>query len=549
MLTQTGNAFDVERPAKVLDPTPMVLMLGTEAPEVLNRSRKTHVLAYGLASRATLAMRTERQIGQPTKKGRIIKFKMYRTLFTYALGALIQLPLYAQPSGAQDQQVTVVTNANADGIAIPSGFLGLSFETADMLPKADGTYAYFRPSNHNLVNIIRTIGIRSLRIGGNTSDRPGVPVPGARDIDQLFAFAQSAGVKVIYTLRLRDSSPEEAARLAKYLEGHYAEDISCFVVGNEPDVYERQYPHYRDDLNRYLAAILAPDVAPTAKICGPSTTPGYSEWSNNFVSDFGPAGHVLWVTQHSYPGGSANKVSNPSAERERILSPSFADNYQKLADSFVPAVENSHMQYRIEETNSFFNGGAKNVSNTFASSLWALNYLYWWAAHHSQGVNFHTGDYVAAGADQTICWYGMFHTLTDGGYELRPIAYAMKAFDLTSHGVLLPINGLPANTRLNVYAVADHVSHELYLTMVNGGDTRVTLALNPQTKYPRAEYMLLAPPNGDLGATSGITLGGSEISGDGHWSGKWLREPLDHGHLRITLQPATALLVRLPLSE
>lgn len=463
------------------------------------------------------------------------------------LALVALLPLQAQTEGPNPQQLTLTVNASAPGIPIPSDFLGLSFETADLLPKSDGTYPYFRASNRDLIRLFHTLDIRSLRIGGNTSDRPGVAVPNTRDIDQLFAFAKATDAKVIYTLRLRDSSPGKDAPLAKYLEEHYAQDISCLVVGNEPDVYEKQYPRYREDLRQYLAAILAPGVAPNAKICGPSTTPGHPDWSNNFVADFGPTGHVLWITQHSYPGGNGKKVTDPAAQRERILSPEFAEHYQKLADSFVPAVEAARMQYRIEETNSFYNGGAKDVSNTFASSLWALKYLYWWAAHRSQGVNFHTGDFVAAGPEQTICWYGIFHTLPGGGYEIRPIAYAMKAFELTSHGTLVPVSGLPANTRVNAYAVVDHNSHKLYLTLINSGHKRATVALNPP--YARAKSMLLSVPNGDLAATRGVTLGGSEITGAGQWKGHWSLQPLHHGHLRVMLLPETALLLKLTLSK
>jgi hypothetical protein len=285
------------------------------------------------------------------------------------------------------------------------------------------------------------------------------------------------------------------------------------------------------------------------KICGPSTTPGHPDWSNNFAADFGPTGHVLWITQHSYPGGNGKKVEDPAAQRERILSPEFAEHYQKLAESFVPAAEAAHMQYRIEETNSFYNGGAKDVSNTFASSLWALKYLYWWAEHRSQGVNFHTGDFVAAGPVQTICWYGIFHTLPGGGYEIRPIAYAMKAFDLTGHGTLVPVSGLPASTRVNAYAVVDHNSHALYLTLINSGNEPTTVALNPQKKYARAESMLLSASNGDLAATTGVTLGGSSIGGSGQWNGHWSPQPLHHGHLRVTLKPESVLLLKLPLSK
>jgi len=176
-------------------------------------------------------------------------------------------------------------------------------------------------------------------------------------------------------------------------------------------------------------------------------------------------------------------------------------------------------------------------------------YLYWWAAHRSQGVNFHTGDFVAAGPVQTICWYGIFHTLPGGGYEIRPIAYAMKAFDLTGHGTLVPVSGLPADTRVNAYAVADHNSHALYLTLINSSHERATVTLNPRKKYALAESMLLSAPDGNLAATTSVTLGGSGISGSGQWNGHWSRQPLDHGHLRVMLQPETALLLKLPLSK
>lgn len=475
-----------------------------------------------------------------------MKLNFYRKFAALAAAIVFPLMLAAQPAGARPQQFTVTADTSAQGIAIPPDFVGLSFETADTLPKSDGTYPYFRVSNRDLIQLFHTLGIRSLRIGGNTSDRPGVAVPDTRDIDELFGFAKAADAKVIYTLRLRDSSPEKDAPLAKYLEDHYAAQLSCLVVGNEPDIYEKQYPRYRDDLRRYLAAIFAPGVAPDVKLCGPSPA-GHPEWSNHFVSDFGPSGHVLWITQHSYPGGNGKKVADATAQRERILSPQFAQHYAQLADRFVPAVKAAHMQYRIEETNSFYNGGAKDVSNTFASSLWALKYLYWWAARDSQGVNFHTGDFVAAGPVQTICWYGIFHTLPGGGYEIRPIAYAMKAFDLAGHGTLLPVTGLPAESDVNAYAVADRASHTLYFTLVNSGHEQATVTLNPAKKYSRAESMLLEAP--DLAATTGVTLGGAGISGAGEWRGKWSRQKLDHGHLRVTLRPESALLLRLPISQ
>ena len=49
--------------------------------------------------------------------------------------------------------------------------------------------------------------------------------------------------------------------------------------------------------------------------------------------------------------------------------------------SFVPQAISNALPYRLEEVNNYFNGGATNVSNTFASALWGLDFMYWWAAH------------------------------------------------------------------------------------------------------------------------------------------------------------------------
>jgi hypothetical protein len=121
-----------------------------------------------------------------------------------------------------------------------------------------------------------------------------------------------------------------------------------------------------------------------------------------------------------------------------LLSRNLSQEYERLHGTFGPAVRENRLTYRIEETNSFYNGGAKDVSNTFAAALWGLDYLYWWAGRDANGVDFHTGDNVAAGERQTPCWYATFWSAPTG-YKVLPLAYAIKAFDLGSHGRLLPV--------------------------------------------------------------------------------------------------------------
>ena len=102
-------------------------------------------------------------------------------------------------SWAQSDAVTVTLSSGNPGATIPSDFSGLSFEEADLLP-VSGKY-YFVNTNQPLITLFNTLGVTSLRIGGNTADSG--TLPANADIDALFGFAEAAKVKVLYALRLK----------------------------------------------------------------------------------------------------------------------------------------------------------------------------------------------------------------------------------------------------------------------------------------------------------------------------------------------------------
>jgi hypothetical protein len=447
-------------------------------------------------------------------------------------------------SSAAQPRVQLNFNLSAPATPIPSDFLGLSFETLTLLPHPDGTPTYFVPSNHALIQLFHTLGIRSLRIGGNTADTPSIPIPTEPEIDQLFQFAQAADVKVIYTLRLRESSIPKVAEAAKYLMNHHAAQIDCLSIGNEPNIYEHEFSKYADDLRAYTPAILA--ATPNTRLCGPGTNiSGTAPWANGYIKEFGQSPQLLWLTQHAYPGGAGGKVTDPAAGIRQMLSPEFEQRYQNYVNAFVPAAQAAHIRYRIEETNSFYNGGAKDVSNTFASSLWALDYLYFWLTHGSSGVNFHTGDTVAAADHQAPCWYATFWTKPDGTLDVHPIAYAIKAFDLTAHGDLLPIEALNTPSTLKIYATRS-ANQTIYLTLIDKQmDTTqppATIEVSLPTHSQKISTMSLTAPS--LNATSGVQLGGATIGSEGQWNGAWqITSP--GKTLRLKIPPASALLVRI----
>lgn len=442
--------------------------------------------------------------------------------------------------------VTVVVDPSSAGPTIADDFAGLSYETKREMPDAAGSY-YFRGDNAPLAAMFRTLGIKNLRIGGNTVDSPKVAIPAERDIDQLFAFAKAADTKVIYSFRLHNGDAVGSAAQAKYIAEHYASNLLCFSIGNEPDIYIHSWDGYMKAFQPIYDAINR--AVPEAKYCGPSLTSNARPWAHNFADQYYPGGRIIYIGQHEYAGGAGGKQKDPAAGRNLILSPGWHDIYQTYYDKFVPGLKGA--PYRLEEANNFYNGGAKDISDTFASALWGLDYLYWWAAHGSQGINFHNGDEVAAGQNLTPCRYASFTSVPDG-YFAHPLAYAVKLFNLGSKGRIVAGTAKPDAADFNfvAYAVLGD-DQSLYVTLINkehdaaGREADVAIQIGSHS-YAKGESISLSAPNNDVSAKDQIVLGGSGIGHDGAWQGNWsaLPAPLG-GTVHVTVPPASVLLVRL----
>jgi hypothetical protein len=207
------------------------------------------------------------------------------------------------------------------------------------------------------------------------------------------------------------------------------------------------------------------------------------------------------------------------------------------------------LPYRLEEVNNYFNGGATNVSNTFASALWGLDFMYWWATHGAAGINFHTGDRVAAGNTLHPSRYTAFFSSTNG-YMIRPLGYGIKAFELGGRGKIVPVH-LTATTNLNLSAYATVTENQsLFVTLINKSfgtnaqNLNVTLALDRKFAKPQAIF-LTAP--GGVAAQEHVTLGDEEIAHDASWNGKWTPLPASGtpNGITVKLPAASAVVVRL----
>lgn len=451
--------------------------------------------------------------------------------------------IYAAPALQAQTAITLTPDLAAQGIRISDQFSGLSFETQLLLP-TDGV-RYFRADNLPLVHLFKTLGIKHLRIGGNTADNPAIAIPGDADIDSLFAFAKAADVKVVYTVRLKGET--DAARdipIVKYITDKYAANLDCFALGNEPNFFIKTFAEYKGLWEKMTGQIIA--AVPQAIFCGPNTDRHY-EWAAQFAKELGDSGRIKEINEHAYVGLSARKVTDVVAARDKMLSSAWVKLYQGVYDGFVPQALAAKLPYRLEETNTFFNGGKEGASDTFTAALWGVDYMYWWASHRATGINFHTGDKVAAGEESAPCRYAAYLSVP-GGYDVHPVGYAIKTFDLGGHGTLILLKSEPEDAVVSAYAVLS-ADKELHVTIINkshGSDAHdAKITLNTGKSYEKGQALFLANASHDIADKTGITLGGAPIGDDASWKGQWSPLPSSSRGFTITVPAASAAVIEL----
>jgi hypothetical protein len=472
------------------------------------------------------------------------------------------VPLGAAPAAPSR---VVVTIGRAAGTTIPDDFVGLSFETSNLIADPEGRYI-FAPENTDLVRLFRTIGIRNLRIGGGTAEISRYPVPGPAEIDRLFAFARAADLRIIYTLRLLNGDQAQAVALAQYLTAHHADRLAFLSLGNEPDWHSYHvkdpaikestpgvpgsaYPSFLAKWREYAAAVTA--GVPGAKFGGPDTGSNFpvpkamstevegKSWTERFMADEETNTAVAAAFHHDYIGQEGERVSRPAAV-DAMLSRAWPEqNYPALFNHVLAPVQSLGRPYRITECNDH-TGGVDGASNAFVSALWALDYMHWHAQRGAQGVNFHNKRWI--------------YTCTivrdaAGQFHLNPKGYGLKAFSLGSDGRTEPVT-IDNPSRVNLTAYAVRGARERWVTLINkehgAGARRVAVEIPAAAAGAHAELVLLCAPESDPAARHGITLGGSAIGDDGSWSGKWSLVPrTPDGAVRIDLPPATAAVVRM----
>jgi len=81
-------------------------------------------------------------------------------------------------------------------------------------------------------------------------------------------------------------------------------------------------------------------------------------------------------------------------------------------DHSIKLVKQRGLQYSVSEGNSFYNGGAVGISNTYAAALWTADYAFETSKAGVESVQLHWGD----GGRPGTCNNGVY----GGGYGFPP---------------------------------------------------------------------------------------------------------------------------------
>ena len=220
--------------------------------------------------------------------------------------------------------------------------------------------------------------------------------------------------------------------------------------------------------------------------------------------------------------------------------------YSNFYNQFVPTVTAQKLGYRFEETNSLSSGGALDVSDTFTSALWMLDYMHWWATKGILGVNVHSGQNTTAKPNY---YSAISPAVRSSTYTATPVAYGMKAFDLGGHGRVVPVQLSSGNLDVNAYGILG-ADNSLYVTLINksfgSSASNAKVTINPGATYAAGQVWFMQAPSNSITAKTGVTLGGASILGDGTWSGASVTVAHGTGQsFTITVPPASAAVVKL----
>jgi hypothetical protein len=432
---------------------------------------------------------------------------------------------------------SVTVSRASTGVTLAPGFAGFSYEKSKL------TGALFDARHTGLVALFQRLGPGLLRVGGNTVDKTpwngtgtGLKAGeiGPPDVDRLAGFLRAADWKVLYGLDLGGGTSASFASEAAYAAAALGDRLAGFEIGNEPDIYHSNglrpatwtYADYKVEWEAAAAAVRG--AVPGAALTGPAAAYDAKRFTIPFAAD--EKALVSLLTQHYYRANG--QLATSTVDLLLAGDPALPTSLQALRSAAQGA--GIAGGYRLAECNSYYNGGAPNVSDAFGSALWVVDFLFTLAQNGAAGANLHGG---GRGPGYT--------PLADDGtnvVEVRPEYYGIALFTSAADGALLTAQAASGDLPLSAWAVArpDGATALVLVNRDRSRDADVTADLGTaatSATVTRLTGTSLDDPTGQL-------LQGATIGADGSFAPAAPPEvPVAGRVVRLTVPAGSAALV------
>jgi hypothetical protein len=405
-------------------------------------------------------------------------------LRSFTLLALIATG-FSESGAVEPVEVTATLDVTHPGAAVPKSFAGFSREWRRFPSPDGGPASAVHPTYLRLLEHLAAFNDEGLsfRIGGNSADGIGA-VPEDERWQQIGEIYKATRTPIIINLNLAKENAEldkNWIRAAQRLLPPAA--IATFELGNEPDGWKGRYRPDDYTYEEYLDVFHK-----VAEQLVPSLTPGLAgpAWAHaappdvltQFLAKERPFINLLTV--HSY---RFDPKSHPDVKKLLDEGPTAG-----FAKSLAPGIKVAHdagLKLRLGEAGSAWGGGIAGFSDTYAVSLWTIDFLFELAQAGLDGVNFHgggTSHYTAIKEDVDKASGKAIISASAPYYGMLVFAEAV------AHGArFVPVQTTDPATRVKFWATID-----------SGGIVRVVVINKISPRRRRSAFGLPTNPAGQL---------------------------------------------------
>ncbi len=429
--------------------------------------------------------------------------------------------------------LSATVGSTPSGQPMAPGFVGVSFEYRALHLYTGRDPRAVDPALVGLLAGLAPGQSPVIRIGGDSTDGSWWPIRGTIPQGGIYypitkgwlrttqALAADLNAKLILGINLAAGRPAIAAAEGRALtDGIGSRYIDALEIGNEPDLYS-VFPWYRDrrghtyrarghgyDLSAYTKQFTQWSHAlPNLPLAGPATSgPSWMGGLGRFIST---EPRLKLVTYHRYPlRACVTDPTNPSYPSiPNLLADSSSAGLAAPLAAYTKVAHAHGLPFRVAEMNSASCQGAKGVSDTFASALWALDTMFNFAAVGVDGVNVH----MLPGSDYEL--FTVSHS-SAGAWQafVHPEYYGLLMFAqaFPPGAQLLPVTAPAGPTKVWATQGPDGTIRVTAINQDTTAEHDVAVQI-PGTTTGGTLEALQAP---GISATSGVTLGGQTFGAE-----------------------------------